>query len=342
MVVALFAVLVAWRLSNGPAAEADAPVGAALVTLAPVEAAPIDETVIAYGVVTGSPEATRTIATPRAVVVERLLTAPGRAVKAGAPLIVLANTPATELAARQAGDAVTFAQRDLERVQRLYDARLAANDQLDAARKALADARAVAMAQTRSGASTGHQTITAPVSGTVGAVAVSLGEHVGADAPLMTLVATGGLIAQLALEPEQARRVAPGRPALIASAFDPPQSAPSRVATVGRLVDPTTHLVAVTVPAGAAGLALGASVRGAIIVAEHTGLRAPRAAIVYDEAGAHVFVIRSGKARQTPVKTGAELGENVEVSGDLHAGDSVAVAGAYQLQDGWPVRTAPR
>ena len=338
--VAIVIAVVAWRLLTGHAAEADAPAGTALVTLAPVEAASIEDTVTAYGVIGGSAAASRTIAAPRGVIVEQLLATPGQPVASGEPLIVLANTPATQLAFRQAADAVAFAQRELERVQRLYDAHLAANDQLGAARKALTDAQAATAAQSQAGASAGRQTLTAPFAGVVGAVPVALGEHVAADAPLMTIIASGGLVAQLGVESERARRVAPGQPARIASAFDPSQSVESHVAVVGRQVDPTTRLVTVSAPAQGAGLALGGSVQGTIVVASHAGLRAPHAAVVYDEDGAHVFVIKAGKAYQVGVKTGAEQGEAIEISGAVKAGDLLAVDGAYQLQDGWPVRTA--
>ncbi|MEP6966780.1 MAG: hypothetical protein ABI906_01755, partial [Pseudomonadota bacterium] len=125
--LALIVALAAWRLLRPAPAEPAPPAPAALVTLAPARAATIGETVVAYGVIAGSAAASRTVAAPRGVIVERLLVAPGQPVGAGAPLIVLAPTPASELAFRQASDAATFAGRDLERVQRLFDQHLAAN-----------------------------------------------------------------------------------------------------------------------------------------------------------------------------------------------------------------------
>ncbi len=342
-VLVLIAGLVVWRfLHNGQAADVNAPVGTALVALAPVESGLIDETVTAFGTIAGSPAASRTIAAPRGVIVERVLVSPGQPVTAGGPLMVVANTPASELAARQAGDAVKFAQLDLDRVQRLYDAHLAASDQLDAARKVLADAQAAAAAQSRAGADAGRQTIVAPAAGLIGAVPVSAGEHVAADAPLLTVVAKDGLVAQLNVEPDQAARIAPGQAVRLTSAFDPTQSASSHVTVVGRLVDPASHLATVTAPATGGAWAMGGAVRAEIVVSRHMGLRAPRAALVYDEAGVHLFVVRDGKAHQVAVTPGAETGDDIEVAGNLHAGDRVVVVGAYQLQDGWPVRTATR
>ncbi len=334
--------LIAWRALHKSATAADAPAPAALVSVAPIRQGQIAETVSAYGVIAGSPAASRTLAAPRAVIVEQVLAAPGQPVAAGAPLIVLANTPATDLAFRQATDAAGFAERDLARVQRLYDQHLAANDQLGAARKAVADAKAGVAAQIAAGAGAGRQTLRASGAGVIGAVPAALGEHVAADAPLMTLIANGGLIAQLGVEPTHAGALAAGQSVVIASAFDPTRKILSRLAVVGRQVDPATRLVTVTAPVPGAAPALGAAVEGVITVASHTGLLVPSAAVVYDEAGAHLFVVRGGKARQVKVTPGETQGDDLEVAGQLAAGEAVAVQGAYQLQDGLAVRVRPR
>ena len=82
--------------------------------------------------------------------------------------------------------------------------------------------------------------------------------------------------------------------------------------------------------------------QGRIVIARHGGLLVPRAAVVSDEAGAHVFVIEGGKARQVAVTAGAEQGDDIEVAGPIKAGDAVAVEGAYQIEDGMAVRIARR
>ena len=101
-------------------------------------------------------------------------------------------------------------------------------------------------------------------------------------------------------------------------------------------------MVDVTAAAPGSGLALGDAVEGEVTVGAHPGLLAPRAALITDEAGSHVFVVRAGKAREVAVTPGLEQGDEVEVAGALQAGERVAVEGAYQLQDAMAVRTAPR
>lgn len=326
---------------SAPPAEAPPP-PSALVTVAPIQRGPVREIVEAYGTIAGSPSASRTLAAPRAVIVVQVLVAPGQPVAAGAPLIVLANTPATELAFRQVTDTAAFAGRDLARVQRLYDEHLATNDQLAAARKALADARAAVAEQNAAGAGAGRQTLTASTAGVVGAVPVAAGEHVAADAPLLTVIGAGGLVAQLGVEPTHAGSLAVGQPVAISSPFDPARSLASRLSVVGRQVDPASRLVTVVAPASGAALPLGAAVEGRVTIGVHDGLLVPSASLVHDEKGAHLFTVRGAKAHAVAVTPGDSQGDATEVSGALTAGELVVVQGAYQLEDGMAVRTGAR
>ena len=334
--------VIGWRVISGRgAATEEAPPPSALVTLEPVRADAVRETVSAYGVIAGSPASSTTLAAPRAVIVERVLVGAGAPVAAGAPLIVLNNAPSSTQTYRQAADSVTFAEQDLARVQRLFDQHLAANDQLTAARKALADARAALSAQSAMGAGAGRQTLTAPFTGVVATVPVAAGDHLAADAPVMTLVAGDGLVAQLGVDPQKATGLAVGQVVSLIPVFHPERRIDTRLSVVTRQIDLTSRMIDVTARAGA-GLPLGEPVHGEITVASHPGLLAPRAAVVFDEQGAHVFVVSAGKARQVAVKAGAEQGNEIEVSGAVKAGDQVAVQGAYQLQDGMAVRVAHR
>jgi RND family efflux transporter MFP subunit len=331
---------IAWRVLETPAERQEPSAPSALVTLAPVRAGPVSRTVQAYGVITGSPGATRTVSALREVIVQDLLTAPGLTVEAGAPLIQVGDTPASGLAYRQAADALAFAEKELARVQRLYDQQLAANDLLAAAHKALADAQAAVAAQSAAGGGRGHQIITSPIAGVVSQVVVQRGQQVAAGAPLLTVVAGGGFLAQFGVEPTQAGKLAAGQPVRIVSALDPNIAIESHMSAVGRAVDSATRLIPAAAPASGANLALGAAVRGEITTATVQGLTVPAASVVYDESGAHVFVVRGGKAHQLAVTVGPEQGDAVMVVGQLSANDQVAVSGAYQLEDGMAVRLA--
>lgn len=317
-------------------AEADAEAApSALVTVVPIRSEAIQDIVSAYGVIQADPAGTVTVAAPKAAIVVRMLARSGETVSAGQPLAELANAPASELAYRQAADAVAAGEADLARVQRLYDQHLAASDQLIAARKTLADAHSSLAAQVKQGGGQALQVIAAPASGVVTNVAAAAGDHVAQDAPLVVLARAGAAVAKLALEPSGGRFAFGQAVTLIPSFGGPP--ARSRLTLVGGATDPATKSIDALAPAPA-GLAIGAPVKAEVVTGTHQGLLAPRASVVFDETGSHLFTIAGGKAHRVFVKVGADHGDAVEVSGSLPPKALVAVEGAYELQDGMAVR----
>ncbi len=318
-------------LRHGSADDADA-TPTAEVTVAAVQSRTVAEVSTAYGVVAADPAGSFTVAAPKAAIVGKVLVRAGETVAAGQPLIEVLSAPGAELAFKQAQDAAAFAQTDLARVQRLYDERLAASDQLSAAKKALADAQSVLAAQIKQGAGSSSLTLKAPQAGVVTAVSASPGDHVAQDAPLMTLARAGAAVAKLGLEPSSGRFAA-GQAVVIKPTLG---GAPihSKLAMVGRAADPTTKTLDAIAPLDGANLPIGAPVQGEVTTGGHTGLMIPRAAVVFDETGPHVFTLADGKAHRVFVTVGLDDGDNIEIKGPIAAGAQVAVQGAYELQDG--------
>jgi RND family efflux transporter MFP subunit len=311
----------------------------ATVTTAAVRAEALNDLAHATGLIQPSASGALTVASPKAAVVTRVLVGVGQAVRAGQPLVVLANAPASELAFRQASDAESFAEKDLERVKRLYGEHLAAADQLSAAEKTLADAKAAVAAQLAQGTKSAL-TLSAPAPAVVATVTAAAGDRVAQDASLMVLAREGDLVAKLGVEPADAARIAPGQTVLLKPVFGG-QPFSSRLGTVGRQTDAATRAIDAVAPVGA-GLPVGSAVQADIVTGSHRGLLVPRAAVVFDETGPHVFTVSGGKAHRVFVQTGADQGQEIEVKGPLAAGALVAVQGAYELQDGMSVRTGGR
>ena len=310
----------------------------ATITTAVVRSEVLKDVAIVYGVVQADPAGTTTLAAPRAVIVDRVLVVPGEAVAAGQPLVELASAPAADLAYHQAADAETFARTDLARVQRLFDAHLAASDQLNAAMKTLADARSALAAQQRQGGGRERQTLAASAASVVTGIPVAPGEHVAQDAPLMVLARQGAIGVKLGFEPTIGRFSA-GQPVTI-HAIDGGPAIASHLKTVGRTADPASKTIDAFAPVGSASAPIGSAVEAEVATGAHPGLAVPRAAVVFDETGAHVFVISGGKARRVFVTPGRDYGDTIEVRGALAPGATVAVQGAYELQDGMAVKVA--
>ncbi|HEX3918817.1 MAG TPA: efflux RND transporter periplasmic adaptor subunit [Caulobacteraceae bacterium] len=308
----------------------------ASVTTSPIRSETLQDVTTAYGVVQADPAGSSTVAAPRAVIVTRVMVRAGQTVAAGTPLVEVASAPASDLAFRQAQDAVTFAQNDLARVQRLFDAHLAATDQLGAAKKALADARSALAAQRAQGAGFARQVLSAPAAGVVTNVAAAPGDHVAQDGALVALARLDALSAKLGLEPALGHFAA-GQ-AVTVHAMTGGPAIHTRLAMVGAAADPATKTLDAVAPLTGAGLPLGAPVEAEVVTGQHTGLAVPRAAIVFDETGDHVFVIEAGKARRVFVTAGADFGDDTEITGPIAAGQQVAVQGSQELQDGMAVR----
>ncbi|HEV7385962.1 MAG TPA: efflux RND transporter periplasmic adaptor subunit [Phenylobacterium sp.] len=327
-------------LLRGHGGEAAAePNPTAIVTLAPVRRELVQDVVSVYGVVQADPAGSVTLAAPKATIVSRVLVRSGQTVTAGQVLMEIANAPGAEMAFKQAADAVTFAQTDLARVQRLYDERLAASDQLNTAKKTLADAQAALTAQKKQGSDRSLQAISAPQAGVVVTVSAAAGDHVAQDAPLVVLARANGAAAKLGLEPSG--RVGVGQAVTLQPVFGGPPIV-SRVSMVGRAADQATKTLDAIVPLNGATLPIGAPVRGEVVTGAHTGLVVPRASVVFDETGAHVFLVSGGKAHRAFVGLGLNHGQDIEITGQLPAGAQVAVEGAYELQDGMAVKVRGR
>ena len=334
-ILAVAAVLALVFLRRGQADAEAEPTPTAVVTLSPVVSQSLQDVVSVYGVVQGDPAGNVAVAAPKASIVSRMLVRVGQTLTAGQPVVELANAPGAELAFKQASDAQTFAQTDLARVQRLYDERLAASDQLSAAKKTLADAQATLAAQQKQGAGRSLQVITAPRAGIVTTVSAAAGDHVAQDAPLVVIARADGAVVKLGLEPTG--RFAAGQGVVLHPVFGGPPI-PSKIAMVGRAADPATKTLDAIVPLGGAALPIGSAVQGEVTLGAHAGLVVPRAAVVFDETGPHVFTVSGGKAHRVFVAVGLDRGDQIEIKGQIPAAAQVAVEGAYELQDGMAVK----
>jgi membrane fusion protein, multidrug efflux system len=337
LVLAVVVLILARKGGDSESADASP---TASVTTAPVRSQVLDDVASVYGVVQADPGATSTLAAPRAVVVTRVLVRTGQTVSAGQPMVEVTNAPGADLAYRQAANAATAAQSDLARVQRLFDQRLAASDQLIAAKKALADAEAALAAQQKQGAGRSVQLLTAPAAAVVTNVAAAPGDHVAQDAVLVALVRDGAASVKLGLEPP-ASGFAVGQAVTIRPLAGGAPIA-SHLTLVGRAADPASKTIDAIAPLGGAGLPIGSGVQADVVTGSHQGLAVPRAAVVFDETGDHLFVIAGGKAARVFVSVGADHGDQIEVKGRITAGQLVAVQGAYELQDGMAVKVAGR
>ena len=267
----------------------------------------------------------------------------GQRAKRGDALLKLATDPATRSAYLQAQSALQVARDDLARTVRLHAEKLATNAQLDAARKALADAQAALDAQAKLGGEQAVVTLRAPADGVVTALDVQRGQRVAAGAALLQFTPDAALAAQLGIDPGVAATVRTGMPVTLNPVYAARDAAPlhATVAMIGDAVNPRTHLVDVIATLDAktplpAGTALSASIATTPINA----WAIPRDALQSDEQGDFVLQVEHGKAKRVDVKVLAPDGSPVGVEGALDARAPVITLGSYEVSDGDPVRAS--
>jgi len=302
------------------------------------------ESLAAFGVLDPDPDQVLSLSLPHAGLINRVWVRLGQRVKSGDQLLEVVTAPDARMQYLQAQSAVDFAQRELDRQQRLLDDKLATKAQVDAAGRDLKDAQATLDSLQKRGMDLVQEILRAPLDGIITRLDVSQGQRVQADTTAMLIAAEKRLVARLGVEPEDLGAVHAGTPVTITSIFVPDIQVETEVREVHAMINPDTLLVEVLapIPEGQTDrLVLGSRILGQIHLSTRQGLFVPRSAVLGQDVDAHVFAINAGRAQRIAVQTGDENGDLVEVSGTLAAGDEVVVRGNYQLSDGMLVRQQP-
>ncbi|MBS0383697.1 MAG: efflux RND transporter periplasmic adaptor subunit [Proteobacteria bacterium] len=268
----------------------------------------------------------------------------GRRVQRGAVLLQLATDPASRSAYLQAQSALRVARDDLARSERLHAEKLVTNTQLDAARKALADAQAAFDAQVQLGYGQPTVTLKAPADGVVTAFDVQRGQRVAAGTPLIQFTPASALAAQLGVEPGAAADIRTGMPVTIVPVYAAhgSEALHATVAMVGDAVNPQTHLVDLVATLDQpAQLAAGTALSARIDTSSFTAWSIPRDALQNDSQGDFIYQIEQGKARRVDVKVPAPDGSPIGVEGALDPHAPVITLGSYEIADGDAVRATP-
>jgi RND family efflux transporter MFP subunit len=312
-----------------------------LVETAPVRAKAIGETLLAYGVLEPDPDQVLSLSLPHGGLVNRIWVGLGQRVVAGDKLIELVTAPDARMQFLQAQSAVDYAQRELERQQRLLSEQLTTKAQVDAAQKALRDAQTTAAALRERGMDVAVETLRTPIDGVITRLDVAQGQRIQADSTAMLIAAEKRLVARLGIEPEDLGRLSPGLPVTVSSVFVPDVRIETQLGEIHGMINPSTRLVDVLAPIPPEQtdtLVLGSRVSARIELPTHQALVVPRSAVLRAGKQAYLYLVEKGIAHRVEVDTGVEQGTEVEVSGALAAGDAVVVLGNYELHDGMSVR----
>lgn len=314
-----------WFRPPPPQDEEQTPATDVAVQVGKITRATLRGYVTAYGTVQPAPAGEKPAASARvapavAGVIAKVNCAEGREVKQGDVLF--------QLDSRAADVAVEFAEKTLDRQQKLANVDGTSQRVLQDAQQQLDAARVQQQfLQVRS-----------PLDGTVTHLNVKAGEAVDLTTVLAEITDLGRLEVSAGVPSDLATLLKSGQSVSLQT--EPPVNAV--VSFVSTVVDPAngTLIVRAALPASA-GLRPGQFVGLHVETQQRTNcLAAPAESVVTDDSGeSFVAIVNGDEAVRTPVKTGLQENGLIEVeSNDIKEGDTVVTTGAYGLPPKTKVR----
>ena len=256
---------------------------------------------------------------------------------------------------RQARAGLTEAQRYRERVATFVQRGISAKADLEAADSALEIAegkhqdaieevrnRQAILVQRRTELALARQqlddtALRAPIDGVVRERQVFAGEYRAAGTPIVTVVRQHPLRLQLSVPERAATTLRVGQAVRVAIEGDTTMHE-GRVSRVSPAIEEATRTLSIEaeVPNRDGKLRPGTFAKADIITAESPSLVVPQTALVVFAGVEKLLIVRDGKAVEQRVRTGARVGDRVEILDGVKAGDLVILVPGG-LADGSPV-----
>jgi RND family efflux transporter MFP subunit len=283
--------------------------------------------------------------------ITRILVKSGDRVAAGTPLLQIdplkqEATLNSQVASRAAQEAnVKYAQVNLERQRRLFEAGVTPKQDLDNAQTTYDASVAQLKSQDeqvkQQRAELRYYSVTAPMDGVVGDVPVRVGDRVTVATLLTTVNDLGGLEAYIYVPADQAKNLKLGVPVRLLDETGK-SLADTRLTFISPQVDPETQTVLAKAALDAQGkLRISQQVRAQLTWGVHDGPAIPVLAVTRINGQFFAFLaVNDGKstvARQRILKLGEVIGNDFVVLDGLKAGDHIIVSGTQFLQDGMAV-----
>ena len=308
-----------------------------------VAAGSLGAEIIAQATVEPSPQGIASLAARANGSVTRILKRLGDPVRTGEAVAYLESREAAGFAAERASARARAqaARAAYNRELRLFNARVTAKQDLEAAQAALAEADAEARRTQTAASASGISSdgrfliVTSPIAGRVTAVSVQLGAFVSAGAELFRIANPSQIQIVAAVPSVDARRIANGDRAVIELPGGGTVAATVRSSTPTLDAETRTATVVLAPVGTPAGLVPGQSLRARIVPrAAQAGGRVvvPEDAIQSVE-GRDVVFVRNAKGFQAqPVTVGPRSGGRAEILDGLAPGAVIATRGAFVLK----------
>ena len=307
-----------------------------------VTAGSLTDEIIAQATVGAPPEGAGVLTARADGAVVRMFKQLGDPVGTGETIALLDSREAASFVAERntAAAQAQAARAAAAREQRLFDAKITARQDLEAAiaarRIAEAELQRADAAVSAAGVAGGgrYLAVRSPIGGRITEVNTRLGAFVTAGAELFNVADPTRIQVEAAVPVADARRLAPGDRAFVELSNGERTEAVVRSSTPA--LDPESRAATVVLrvigPAG--GLTQGQAVRVRIVPSGSVagGIVLPEEAIQQIEGKDSVFVAVKGGFRAVPVATGQRSGGRVEIVSGLKEGQTVVTRGAFALK----------
>ncbi|MDG4596658.1 MAG: efflux RND transporter periplasmic adaptor subunit [Candidatus Contendobacter sp.] len=222
-----------------------------------------------------------------------------------------------------------FAKAQLDRAQTLLDRGLGTVLERDRARS---ESRAADAAAARAQALRGFMNLTAPADGQILQRDGEIGQVIPANQPIFYFARRAPLRIEAEVDEEDILLVQPGQRVLIRAPALPDRVLDGRVAEITPKGNPVTRGYRVWIDfEDETPLRIGMTAEINIVVAEHpNALLAPATAV----REGHVWVVREGRLRRQPVRTGFGGEARMEILSGLGDDDTLVVAPTAGLTEG--------
>jgi len=273
--------------------------------------------------------------------VERVLVAPGQAVRAGQPLVSLISGDGAALRAEidAASAAATAARQAHQRNRNLADQGVVARQEVEASQAQAASAEALARAaRARAAAAgspnaSGRMSVVSPISGVVTNVQVGPGGFVAQGAVVAEVTNPARVELVFNAPPQLAAQVRLGSHVRVTGPQGEFNALVTGVAADAGLQDSGATVIRARVESGRLPPA-GSPVTGAVVTEGQSGgaLTVPSEAVQTVDGATVVFVQADGGFRAQPVLAGRQAGGSTEILRGLTGSEKVASANAFLLK----------
>ena len=312
------------------------------IALERVEPGWVQSEVIAQATVAAPPEGQALLTARADGAVVRINKRLGDPVGAGETVALLESREAAAFVAERnaAAARAQAARAAAAREQRLFDAKITARQDLEAAvaakRTAEAELQRAEAAVSAAGVTGGgrYLAVRSPIGGRITEVDTQLGAYVSAGAELFNVADPRRLQIDASVPVSDAQRIQPGDRAQVELPTGGVVEA--RVRSVTPALDAESRTATVVLQLGGApgGLTQGQGVRVRIVPrgSQQRGIILPEEAVQQIEGRDMVFVTVKGGVQAVPVTLGTRSGGRVEIVDGLEAGQTVVTRNAFALK----------